>query len=548
MSKTSFKRIRDFSSIENQQWDIIIIGGGITGATLFLEAVSRGFKALLLEKYDFGAATTAATSKLIHGGLRYLKNLEFGLVRESLRERRILEIIAPHLVYPIPFLVPTYSKSGNSFLTIAAGMVLYDLLSFDKANIEDPSRQIPSYRLLSKTSVLEEEPSVIGEDLTGGAVYYDCQTYSPERLCLAFVLTAIDHGGIALNYAQVEDIIVEDHTAKGVVVRDMQTQKTYTAHAQVIINATGPWADKIIQMAKIDHKAVLKRSKGIHIITPPIVHKYALVLRTPHDRHFFIIPWRNHALIGTTDTEYIGDVDDFHITRKDIEDFINEINHSLKQKISYNDVLYAYAGLRPLADTETDVYEASRKYEVIDHAKEHELRGLITITGGKYTTSRGLAESVIDKMFKVFDRQFVPSPTQRLPLVGGDIYNFDNFLKEKIEQYKFCSAKTVRHLVYSYGTDIDKVMEIASEDRFYKNHILDDIEDINAEILYSIYSEYAITVDDIVFRRTAIGEFGKLSTKILNSIADILGHAYNLSSQEKNKQIDFVLEKYDKFL
>jgi glycerol-3-phosphate dehydrogenase len=285
---------RDLPHMAQETFDLVIIGGGISGASIAWDATLRGLKVALLEKDDFAHATTAGSSKLIHGGLRYLVNGELGLVRESLKERRIWETIAPHMVDPLPFLIPTYGKGMQSGLVLSVGLTFYDLLSFDRNWLNDDDKKLPGYKSLSRQEALNIMPSLKKEGLTGAKIYYDCQMFAPERLCLEFILGATDKGAQAANYAKVTDFIRHDDIIEGVVVEDRLTGKSHNIRARLVINASGPWADKVMGLADDTPSRGLIRSKGIHIITRELSGKTALAIQSAIGGHFFVIPWRGH--------------------------------------------------------------------------------------------------------------------------------------------------------------------------------------------------------------------------------------------------------------
>ena len=418
---------------KKENFDLVVIGGGITGAAVAYDAASRGLKVALLEKSDFGWATSSATSKLIHGGLRYLNNMEFGLVRASLRERRILENIAPNFVYPIPFMFPNYDKLMNNKWIMKIGLTLYDILSFDKKHTWDKSKRIPNHKSYSRKKVMETEPGVRKEGLTGAAIFYDCQSIFPERLTLAFVKSAVKYGAQVANYAKVEEFLYTDgKKIAGVKVKDLLSGKSHEVRGTLTVNCGGPWADLVLGLAqKGNGNHQIRRSEGIHIITKKKVYNHAVTLMTPQGRHFFLVPWRGYSLIGTTDREYVGSPDEYRVTRESIEEFISEINSSFGDgNLRYEDVIFSYGGLRPLVDDQTaGTYSSSRKYEIYDNAADG-FDGLITVEGGKYTTSRNLAQSVLAMIEKKLGRDLGPCMTDRMYLAGSKIEDMESFLAE----------------------------------------------------------------------------------------------------------------------
>ncbi len=508
-----------------ESFDLLVIGGGITGACVARDAVMRGLKVALVEKADFGSATTAATSKLIHGGLRYLKNLEFRLVRESLRERRILERIAPHHVYPLPFLLPTYRRGTNRRPLIKAAMVLYDILSFDKSFGLAKEKQLPSHRSFSAREVLEKEPGLNPDGLTGGYLYYDCQNLNPERFCLDVILSAASGGAAVANYTEVLDLIKSQGRIVGVRVRDVFDQKEYTLHAAITVNAAGPWADRLLGLCKGVQERRVRRSKGIHIITEALTKTYAIVFQTAGGRHFFIIPWRGYSLTGTTDTEFEGDPDQVAVTSKDLNDFLTEINHVYPHaQLTPKRVRYCYAGLRPIVDQDVEtLYEASRKYEIYDHEEDEGIRGFVTVIGGKYTTSRSLADKVVTLVLKKLGRPYVPTSTDRVPLHGGTTEEISTYIKaESARDPYHLGPACIEHLIRTYGSAYTLVIKMLDRDPQGRKRLCDANEDIQVQISYAVGQEMCMTLSDFLLRRTGLGTLGDPGIECVRTCAELL--------------------------
>ena len=526
----------DFTT--QKEYDIIIIGGGITGAAVAYDASLRGLSVALLERSDFGSKTSSATSKLIHGGLRYLANFELGLVRESLRERRILENIAPNFVYPIPnmILTDTSSLKSKKFF-LKAGMILYDILSFDKFFTWDKSKRLPCHRMLSLKETLKAEASTSREGLTGSIVYYDCSSIFPERLTLAFVKSAVSNGTDAANYTEVNALIKEGNTITGIRARDIIRKKNVTINGRVIINCAGPWADHILTLLPgHPHGEVMRRSEGIHIITKKLVNRHLVSAMTPSGRHVFIIPWRNHTLIGTTDKEYIGSPDDWKITKQSIDELINEVNQSFGPalNITYKDVLFCYGGLRPLVEDQTEnVYESSRKYEIFDHSAEN-LNGLITVEGGKYTTSRNLAENVMKLVCRILGINDSKCSTTERYLYGCDIEDMEEFIQHIIFKYGNFNSESIDYLGRIYGTEIDEVMKLAVKHKKVTSHVT---AEMLARTEYAVRNEMALTLNDILFRRTGIGTLGHPGKKTLTEIAAFAAKLLRWDAKQLKQEI-----------
>jgi len=536
---------RFISTHKSGSFDLIIIGGGITGASLAYEAGTRGLKVALFEKNDFGAATSSATSKLIHGGLRYLKNLELGLVRESLRERRILSNIAPNFVYPIPFMMPSYRKFKSRKWLMYVAMTLYDILSYDKGHTWDPTKSLPHFKSWSRSRTLALEHCVKPQGLTGSAVYYDCQNIFPERLTLAFLKSAETYGARLSNYAQVGSFIRKENHVKGVLVKDLTTGEEGRFTAPVTVNCAGPWADIVIKSATTGNtKHNIQRSEGIHIITRKICENHAVTVMTKQDRHIMVMPWRGHSLIGTTDKEYFGNPDDYKVSRTSIMGLLEDVNENFNgADLKYDDVLFFYGGLRPLADTDTEnSYESSRKYEIFDNADEG-LDGLFTVEGGKYTTSRQLAVDVLKKMQKKFDKKFPKEISHNRPLYGSNIKNMETFLSQLLTDYPDFSKTSVDYIGRNYGTESHAVFQLARKNTKLAE-VLNDDGEILAEVTYALQEEQALSLSDILFRRTGIGTLGNPGDTVIKKVAALAADHLNWDEKRRKSEIQKVQKRF----
>ncbi len=517
-------------------FDVIVIGGGISGAAVAYEAASRGLRVALFEKGDFCEATSAASSKLIHGGLRYLSNLEFGLVRESLRERRILANIAPNFVYPLPFLFPHYRSSlkENKWF-IKLGLTLYDGLAFDRSFTWEATKKIPGHRTLSARNARERMPLLKANGLTGASIYYDCLSISPERLALAFIQSAVHHRAEVANYARVEGFRFgsDGSTITGVAVQDLIHRETRHVTSHVTINCAGPWADSVLGLAQRRQPGrQLRRSEGIHVITRPLISPgTAVSAMVPGGRHCFLIPWRGHTLIGTTDKRYDGHPDDYRVTRSSIRELIAAVNSTFNNpELTLADVRHCYGGLRPLVESQTDeTYNASRKYEIHDHAKEG-LKGLLTVEGGKWTTSRHLAENVLDLLVESTSLPIGRSISARQYLHGCAIRDMAGHLERLSRRHPDFDRDTTDILGRLYGTAGDAVLAIARENQTLAARVSHEGE-ILAQAVYAVRHEMAQSLRDIVLRRTGIATLGSPGEAILLEVARAV--APELSWDEK---------------
>lgn len=387
--------------------DVVIIGAGINGAGIARDAAMRGLKVLLIDKGDLGGGTTSASTRLIHGGLRYLEHFEFGLVRESLREREILLRIAPHLVRPLAIAIPIYKQSKRGRLTVRAGMILYDLLSWNKS--------LPRHRMLSRAETLERWPGLNPEGLVGSALYYDAQVEFPERLVAENVRSAINFGAEVLTFTRVTRFAVEDGKVSGVELVS-ESGQTRFAEAAVVINAAGPWVDLVLERAPVESPKLIGGTKGSHIVVPPFpgAPSNAIYLEARSDgRPIFIIPWNDLYLIGTTDVRFEGDPDDVRCELWEIDYLLTETNLALPgAHLTRDSIVYTYSGVRPLPVTgEKDEQSITRRHFIREHP---ELANLLSIVGGKLTTYRSLAEECVDLIFRKLGKDSPPCNTDKI--------------------------------------------------------------------------------------------------------------------------------------
>jgi glycerol-3-phosphate dehydrogenase len=377
--------------VRASRYDVIIIGGGINGAGIARDAAMRGLKVLLIEKGELGCATTSASTRLIHGGLRYLEHFEFGLVRESLREREILLRIAPHLVKALAITLPIYKQSKRGRLTIRAGMMLYDLLSSGKS--------LPRHQMLARAETLERWPGLNPNGLVGSALYYDAQVEFPERLVVANVQSAREFGAEVLTHTRVTSLAVEDGKVSGVEFVGDDNQKQL-AEASVVINAAGPWIDEVLERAPVKSPKLIGGTKGSHIVVPvfPGTPANAIYLEARSDgRPIFIIPWNQLYLIGTTDVRFVGDPDEVACEDWEIDYLLSETNLAIPSAhLTRDNILETYSGVRPLP-----FQSITRRHFIREHPQ---LPNLLSIVGGKLTTYRSLAEQTVDLIFRKLNK------------------------------------------------------------------------------------------------------------------------------------------------
>jgi glycerol-3-phosphate dehydrogenase len=527
---------RDLLRLSNEVFDLLIIGGGVTGACVARDAALRGLKVALVEKNDFAGATSAHNSKLIHGGLRYLRNFELGLVRESLRERRIWQRNAPHLVHPLPFLVPLYDAGFKGRAALSAGLTLYDILSYDRGWLDDPDQRLPGHSWLNKQKAVAQEPMLDGPGFEGSFLYYDAQMYAPERLALECIIDAAAHGAAIANHVLARGLLIRNGVVEGANLREEFGGGEFDVRAKATLVAAGPWADIFLAQAlgkPATHK--LLRSKGIHLIVPPMTKTDALTVAAGGG-HFFVLPWRGHSLLGTTDTAFHEAPDNVGVSPADISSFLDFINANLPSAhLKPSDVQHFYAGLRPLVDDGSgDTYDASRKAELIDHSGSDGLRGLFSAIGGKWTTSRDLAEKTVDALVEKLGMRGRNCTTQTALTPGGNIGRFKEF--ETRMRAEHDPVPNITHLARLYGTRVRDVLALG-QNRPDLRTALSESGDIGAQVLFAVREEMAMTLEDVVMRRTGIGQLGNPGSENIARAADLMAGELGWNEARKAKEI-----------
>ena len=486
------QRDRAWDRLKSEQFDVVVIGGGVVGAGAALDAATRGLKVALVEARDFASGTSSRSSKMFHGGLRYLEQLEFGLVREALRERELsLTTLAPHLVRPQQFLCPLTHR-GWERPYIAAGMLLYDQLGGAKS--------VPAQKHLTRSGALRLSPGLKRDALIGGIRYYDT-VVDDARHTMTVARTAAFYGAVVRTSTQVVGFLREADRVSGVRVQDSETGNTTEIRSNVVINATGVWTDEIQALSKQRGRFRVRASKGVHIVVPRdrIVSEAAIILRTATSV-LFVIPWGTHWIIGTTDTDWNLDLAHPAATKADIDYILDTVNDVLVTPLTHDDIDGVYAGLRPLlAGENDDTSKLSR-----EHAVARVAPGLVAIAGGKYTTYRVMAEDAVDVAAEDIPARVSPSVTEKVPLVGAEGYfALVNQTLHLGELYGIHPYR-VKHLLDRYGSLIDEVVALAEKQPELLQPLTDAPSYLQVEVVYAVVAEGALHLEDILARRTRI--------------------------------------------
>lgn len=525
-------------------FDLIVIGAGINGAGIARDATLRGLSVLLVDKGDVGAGTTSRSTRLVHGGLRYLEHFEVPLVRESLRERETLLHIAPHLVHPLSFLLPIYEEHKRRPALIRMGMMAYDALSLDKS--------MERHRMLSRDEALRREPGLRSDGLRGAAAYYDAQAAYPERLALENALDARRLGAVVLPYMRVTGLERAHERVVGVALHDELHGLDYRARGALVVNASGPWVDEVLAGgAPAAEQRMIGGTKGSHLVVEPFpgAPREAVYAEAVGDgRPYFVVPWNGLYLIGTTDTRYDGDLDDVVATDEEIAYLIDETNRLIPgAALSAEQVLYTYAGVRPLpapgvGSKERDEGAITRSHVIHDHAgrdvpEGERVEGLLSIVGGKITTYRRLAEETVDQAVKKLGRKADKCRTHQLPLPGGTAYPFEGF-RERFRVTSGLPVETADRLLRIYGTRAAEALDFADGSPELREPFDDDSGAIGAEVVFSLRTELAETLADVVARRTLVGYGAHAGLGAIDAAAEIAVRHAGWTDERAAREVD----------
>ena len=520
------QRADAWARLRTEQFDVVVIGGGVVGAGAALDAATRGLRVALVEARDFASGTSSRSSKLFHGGLRYLEQLEFGLVREALHERELsLTTLAPHLVKPLPFLFPLTNRVWERPY-VAAGIFLYDQLG--------GSKSVPAQKHLTRAGALRLAPGLKRGSLIGGIRYYDT-VVDDARHTMMVARTAAHYGAVVRTSTQVVSLLTEGDRVVGVSVRDSEDGAVAEVRGHVVINATGVWTDEIQALSRQRGRFRVRASKGVHIVVPRdrIDSEVAIILRTEKSV-LFVIPWGTHGIIGTTDTDWDLDLAHPAATKADIDYILDHVNAALATPLTHDDIDGVYAGLRPLLAGESE--ETSKLSR--EHAVASPTPGLVAIAGGKYTTYRVMGADAVDAAAEFVPSRVAPSITEKVPLVGADGYFALVNQTEHVGAEYGLHPYRVRHLLDRYGSLITDVLALAADRPDLLEPIAQAPVYLRVEAAYAAVAEGALHLEDILARRMRISiEYPHRGVDCAREVAEVVAPILGWGPDDVDREV-----------
>ncbi|WP_340539397.1 glycerol-3-phosphate dehydrogenase/oxidase [Nocardioides sp. GXZ039] len=534
-------RAQALEDMAEEQLDVLVIGGGVVGAGSALDAATRGLRVGLVEARDLASGTSSRSSKLVHGGLRYLEMLDFGLVAEALEERGLLlQKLAPHLVRPVRFLYPLRHRGWERFYA-GSGVALYDVMARAAGRTG-----VPMHRHLTRRGARKVAPSLRKDALVGALSYYDAQV-DDARHTMFLARTAAAYGARVATRARVVELLREGERVTGAVVRDLETDTTVTIRARQIVNATGVWTDETQDLGGQRGLFHVRASKGVHLVVPRdrIRSEAGLILRTEKSV-LFVIPWNQHWIIGTTDTEWTLDKSHPAASRADIDYLLEHVNTVLETPLTHADVQGVYAGLRPLLEGES---EATSKLSR-EHAVGHPAPGLVVVAGGKYTTYRVMAADAVDEavfgLSSMFDRKVGPSVTDTVPLLGAEGYPAVVNSRHLLAEASGLHEVWIDHLLGRYGSLIQELLDLVAADPSLGEPLAGAPDYLRVEAVYAASHEAARHLDDVLTRRTRISiETFDRGVGAAEEVADLIGPVLGWSPEQRELEIDHYLKRVE---
>ena len=548
---------RDLAALARTEFDLVVIGGGMLVAAAALDAARRGLSTALVERADFAGATSAHSFKMVHGGIRYLQHADLVRVRQSARARAAFLRAAPHLVRPLPIVVPTYGWGMKSRPVLRAGMAAYDLLTADRnRGIADPQRRIPWAEFIGRDEVRRRYPGLAAEGLTGAGIFCDGQMHNPPRLVLAYVQSAAAAGAVCANYVEAVGLLQRDGRVRGIVARDTLEGDRFEIRGRIVLNAAGPYAEHILSQGlgrALDPPTPFSRDAYFIVRRPLVAGDHALTLPSLSSdsdaklsrgtRHLFLVPWRGATLVGVWHKVHRGHPDSYGIEEVELAAWIDEINRAYRGiGLTLADVALASAGLVPFGESDPDArgLKFAHRSRLVDHRAERGLDGLLTLIGVRYTTGPVEAVEAVDLVATRLGRKTPPSCIEHEPVHGGRVEDFEGLVRElAADAPRGLDGPTIRSLAHNHGSEAKAVLRLAAE-RPALGRRLPESTVLGAEIVQAARSEMAQSLADVVFRRTELGTLGHPGDAALETAARIMADCMGWDCRRREEQMDQV--------
>lgn len=532
---------RDLRRLADSKFDVIVVGAGFYGVTTAWDAAQRGLSVAIIDKGDFGAATSFNNLKTLHGGLRSLQALNFSQMRLFIRERRALARILPHLVRPLPFVVPTTRHPRRSALTMRIALAISDAVARDRnEGLPDPGTHLPDSTVVSRDEALRLNPVVSPDGVTGGAIWYDYQMLSTDRVTLSFLLSAVDAGACAANYVKANRLLQQGNRVNGVKVEDTLTGESFAIRGSVVVNAAGPWAASLLAGLPTAAQGAPppRLSRAMNVITRKVVNDHACG-GLANGRYLFMVPWRDVSMLGTSHDAHDGPADALKVSRWDLEAFLKDAREAFPHAdLTTADVRMIHRGLLPMVSGEGSNVRLVKESQVVDHSK-HGLPGLVSMFGVRYTTARHTAQQAVDAVFHTLGHETQPPcRTAETPLQGGSINRMDSFLRAVSQRdVDGIPAETLKRIATTYGTGYDRVLQMARDVPALARPLGRDCDVIGAEILYAARKEMALKLADALVRRTEAGAAGHPGADAVERAAAIMARAHEWDEWRTRNEI-----------
>ncbi len=551
---------RDLKALADRVYDVLIVGGGIYGAAAAWEASLQGLSVAIIERADFASGTSANSLKIIHGGLRYLQHLDLKRVRESVRERRILLSIAPHLVHPLPCVMPTYGHLMKGKEVMRLGLLTNDLFSIDRNRLADPDKWIPGGRIIGRKELLELLPGVDPQGVTGGACWTDAQMYNSERLTLAFLLSAASKGAQLANYVHATSLLSKEGRVTGARVQDTLSGQEFDIRARLVVNAAGGWVNELLAASGVARVPLLLSTAMNVIIRKQLLNGYAAGVYgrftypipaggSHSGRHvLFTAPWRGYTIIGTFHRPFHEAEVRLQVTEQEIEQFLQEVNSAYPgNPVSEDDVVFVHKGFLPMdgINPKTGEVQLTKHYRLVDHKRLGGPEGLITVVGVKYTTARDVAEKLVALALRKLGKTSSGSPSRKLALIGGDIPRFATFVEEAVARRPAeLSPSQVRRLVFNYGSEFPRILAYGQERPALVSPLPGSADVLQAEVVHAVREEMACKVCDTVLRRTDLGSAEYPGDQAVRSCAEIMAKELQWPASHMERELEEIRRFY----